>query len=316
MKKSYANSHFYLAIYNTLKKHQLYLQYYHYNFKDNIQESSLIFMVDGRLHHGGMADRFAGLCTSFALSKINHVPFHVNYIFPFNLEDFLLPNKYDWTIDKKKISYNKKNSFLAMSMGACFKSFKSNKQNHIYSNFWDIDYINKMHSTNFTLKNLFDELFKPAESLSIKLDLFTKEIGGRYIGVVFRFQQLLGDFVEGKFPVLKEQERELLKQNCYNKLRQISEENQDYRILVTSDSVTFLDFIKDINYVYIIPGDLVHMDYIGNADKSTYAKSFFDFYMLRNSIKIINVIGGGLMPSGFPLFAARSNNIPFERISL
>ena len=45
----------------------------------------IIFMADGRCPHGGIVDRFKGIVTMYALSKVNTLPFYINYTSPFNI---------------------------------------------------------------------------------------------------------------------------------------------------------------------------------------------------------------------------------------
>ena len=58
---------------------------------------------------------------------------------------------------------------------------------------------------------------------------------------------------------------------------------QGQKILVTSDSITFLKTIrKQKNYVSIIPGKVVHMNYTSEAEYKVYMESFIDLLMLLN----------------------------------
>ena len=59
-----------------------------------------IFMVDGRIPHGGMFDRLKGLITIYAISKALGKPFKLSWSYPFVLSKYLEPNEYDWPIDE------------------------------------------------------------------------------------------------------------------------------------------------------------------------------------------------------------------------
>lgn len=316
IKSTVGKNHYCRVVYNSLRECMLYSRFYHWSLTKSIQESSCVFMIDGRLHHGGLADRFRGICIYFALCKIKKVPFYVNYVYPFKLEDFLMPNLYNWRINENDISYNVRNAYLQVSLGdeIYFKSFKQNKQMHVYSNLGNLTDLNKKFNTSYTYKSLFEELFKPSEFLASKLKIIKNEIGGQYIGVSFRFQHLLGDILEGRYPVLNEEKKSLLIKSCMDKLNQICDENKEYKVLVTTDSNTFLSILKNNSRIYLIQGSIAHVDVTNDAGKDVYTKEFLDFYMLRGAVKIYNIGGGGLKLSGFPMFAANSSNIPFEKV--
>ena len=100
--------------------------------------------------------------------------------------------------------------------------------------------------------------------------------------MVFRFQQLLGDFKEDGYQILSVQ-KELI-EKCINKVEELYVlYHSGQKILVTSDSITFLKTIrKQKNYVSIIPGKVVHMNYTSEAEYKVYMESFIDLLMLLN----------------------------------
>jgi len=61
-------------------------------------------------------------------------------------------------------------------------------------------------------------------------------------------------------------------------------------------------------------GRVVHMDCIDTESDEVYMKSFVDFLMLSKAAKIYSIGTSQMYPTEFPLYAARVNNIPFERI--
>lgn len=52
--------------------------------------------------HGGIVDRFKGIVTMYALSKVNTLPFYINYTSPFNIDVVLFPH---FMTGKLKIIY-------------------------------------------------------------------------------------------------------------------------------------------------------------------------------------------------------------------
>ena len=92
-------------------------------------------------------------------------------------------------------------------------------------------------------------------------------------------------------------------------------------LLVTSDSITFLRRVAQIDGVYVIPGTLSHMDCSkhGDAPANTadgYLKSFLDFYMISKARKVYRVGTPLMYHSEFPLYAAKINDRPFESVTI
>jgi len=67
---------------------------------------TIIFFTEKNKYNGGFADRMKGIVTIFHFCLCKNIPFKINYAVPFELSDFLLPNEYDWQIDKQQISFN------------------------------------------------------------------------------------------------------------------------------------------------------------------------------------------------------------------
>lgn len=301
-------------------KYQLSLIRRYYSLNDNYHvNNGAVFMVDGRFYHGGLADRLKGMISIYAYAKCNNIDYKINHIYPFKLEDFLSPNEYDWRLQQEDISYNifKANPIVLMAEldGLRLYFLHKNRQHHFYLNFDILPVINELYHKDYTWKNLFHELFVPTQELADILTHHRRKIGEDYIAVVFRFQQLLNDFHEGNFLILPENERIILMENCLQALREIHLNNLNMRILVTSDSQRFLEYIATETYVYEIPGEISHMEFPqGSETKYVHMKAFIDFYMLSRSIKIYSVKSKDMYPTEFPLYASIVGDIPFERV--
>ena len=133
---------------------------------------------------------------------------------------------------------------------------------------------------------------------------------------------MLGDFKEGNYKILSPVERNKLLDKCIKSVLDIKKKYSQKHILVTSDSVTFLNRIKKEENVFIIPGRVVHISFSTNENYNSYLKSFLDFYMLSKAEKVFSVIApemtidGHLFLTTFPEYAAKAGNIDFERIFL
>lgn len=285
---------------------------------------TLVCMCDGRVKHGGLADRFRGIISSYQYAKAHGLDFKIYWVSPFNLEDYLLPNKHDWRICTEQLEYNPKVA-TCLYVDSFFKRFNMDKsweasdqekrygdfikkypnvlQYHIYSN---------AHFGDTNYHNLFNELFRLNPRIEQMLATCTSEIGGQYIAMAFRFQQLLGDFKDacgGEELSSIEQKHWIedaiaLIQKQYDKNRQ----NVD-KVLVTSDSMNFLAEACKLPFVYTPKGSVNHIDTkrIGGGDKE-----FVDLFMLSRSKHIYLCHRFPMFLSGFPRNAALIGNVPIE----
>jgi len=290
--------------YNLTK--EIYIKFKYYDTTYHKGDFCVIFNIDGRLKHGGLADRISGILCCYAMCKIKEIPFYINFYSPFLLSDFLDTNLYNWKIDKDKISYNIIHTKVRIELGNYYwyKNFKISKQTHFYSNFKILHLINKHYSCSYSYSQLYNELFTPTQRILEITNNLKNKIDNEYLSVCIRFQSLLGDFKEKNFPILNNEEKNILIIKCINKILELRERYENLEILVTSDSYTFLNEISKYKHIHIISGKVVHMDYVADATDKTYEKSFVDFYMLGGGIKIINICGDKLRQSGFPELAS------------
>lgn len=290
-----------------------------YEAKEEVEQ--IVYMADGRIRHGGLSDRLKGIVSLYLCSKELNIPFKIHFIHPFNIEEFLMPNEVSWKISSVDLTYNSLESLpivLITTATNCKQDKKEKdrlktaikdsfrkkyKQLHCYtsSGFGDSDF----HS-------LFNELFVPSPLLSEQINTHLEKVGCEYISIVFRFQNLLGDFYEGNFRTLNSCDQEVLLKKCIDIINEIYESNSYLKILVTSDSFTFLEKVKGIKYIYVIPGSTVHMDFVSDALNKEYLKSFVDLFMLSKSKKIFLARTSRMYKSGFAKRAALVGNVPYE----
>ena len=72
----------------------------------------ILSMHDGILHSGGLTDRLKGICTLYMFAKKQNLRFKIYFVFPFTLEKYLLPNVYDWSINRDDITYDLKETAI------------------------------------------------------------------------------------------------------------------------------------------------------------------------------------------------------------
>lgn len=290
----------------------------------------IIVIINGKKFHGGLTDRFRHIMSIYYYCKQHNLDFKLFYTYPCPLETILSPNKYNWLISESEIS----NSFWDVKEIEIYSAYKSkhipksqetknhleilnksinkekkNFQYHIYGNCYFAE--NKFST-------LFNELFLPSEKLKKKINSLLNGIKS-YEAIVLRFQQLLGDFQEGDFPILNDTQKKNLINKIINKIQSLKEEGYftEERILVTSDSLTFLNEVNILPYIFIIPGENVHMDFIKKEYPiETYMKSFVDLLALSKAKKITCIKTNEMYNTGFPEFAANIGNIKYNLIQI
>jgi hypothetical protein len=291
-------------------------------FPENYKKT-VIYMADGKVDIGGLSDRLRAMVSVYKLCKKMNLAFRINFTSPFNLNEYLLPNTYDWTILPDEICYNKER------VSICYiYTFSDSLHDQTAQEFWTKYFLKENYkqihiytNTNIAEKEyamLFKELFKLSPELESLTDFHVKILGGNgaFISVAFRFQQLLGDLEEyddyhPPLPVLQDNKKKILIDKCINNLKEIYTENDCGKALVTSDSISFLEEAKRLPFVYVIPGDVRHIGIAKNTDKDVNIKLFLDYFVLSRSKKIYLVIESQMYNSGFSSRAALMNNVPF-----
>jgi len=282
------------------------------------QQETIIFFTEKGKWHGGLCDRFKGIISLFHFCLCNEIVFKINHTFPFDLSDFLLPNEYNWLIGSEEISFHRQEAQLLNIIGDAsidrLVNLKSKKQIHAFANRDVVSILNAKYDTNFTWGEIFKKLFRPCHELQEDIDRHIKIIGTKYVCAVLRFQNLLGDFEEYGFkPLHSYNEKKSLIKKCKQAIIEL-QQKENCKILTTSDSQTFLRELNDIKNVYAFPSKIVHIDSVEGEKKNVYMKSFLDFYLLSESEKIFSIGSDIMYDSDFPRYAAKVNNIPFERI--
>lgn len=97
-------------IIDKLKVNKLKKYYSRNNKLLGLKTKTIIYMADGKMLHGGLSDRLCGIISTYDYCIKNGIGFKIHFNSPYNLTDYLLPNRYDWTIDESQISFNLKES--------------------------------------------------------------------------------------------------------------------------------------------------------------------------------------------------------------
>ena len=303
-----------------IREPKLIWRYYRpFSFSSSLSRN--IFMVDGRVGHGGMFDRLKGIISVYAISKAQKKDFRIHFTYPFELEKYLEPNEYDWRIDAKDINYHFPSARPLFLYGECYsprRLFKQrNGEAHFYFGYNILDEVNARYGTKYEWGQLYRELFRPTAYLQQYIDKYQAEIGTNYVVFHARFLNLLGDKVELSInPELPEAERTPLMQKLRDKMLELKGQMVgNPRIMLASDSMTFINYmLREVPDIYVVPGTAKHIDTAGNTDDSENIKMFLDYHLIAHASKVYNLVAAGMWPSAFPEYAAKIGNVEFERV--
>lgn len=281
--------------------------------------NAIIACVDGTSFHGGLADRWKGIVSLYALAKATGRDFRIRYTFPFDLTEFHIPANYDWRLREGEWSNRISHVCLKRVIGE--PSFlrmvrlPQDKQIHCYANRDWLDEINTHYYTAYTWGNLFEELFQPTEHVRKALASYQAILPESYIAVAFRLQNLFGDFTEYEYAPTNAARQKEITQLCRSYLEQLYAEKKK-PILVTSDSKLFSQEMADLPFLICSKGQAAHADTTQDAPCEQYLKSFVDFYLLANAEEVYCAGTKEMYPSEFPQYAAKVHNRPFTRVRL
>lgn len=282
----------------------------------------VISMFCGNAPSGGLIDRLRGAVSTYQGCLATGREFKLYFTHPFVLNDYLMPNTYDWTISPEKVAFAPSQSQVLVASSVYDTpserrmhqeqitkalSNSKNRQVHVYTNAafcYDHDFARS-----------FTELFKPSERLQQSIDESIRVIGGDYITVSARFCNCLDDFNEEVYcEPLSAMERQELLSSCIDEVKRISEENPGKKLVVCSDSTTFIEEARRHFDIITTPGTISH---IGNDDVHDYAyyeKTFLDFYIIAGASDAYLLKGPHMMKSGFPYAAALVGRHPLNVI--
>lgn len=281
-------------------RHYMSKYYSPENPKGSNAEKLVIFMADGKVRHGGFGDRLRGIVSLFELCREHGYDFRIYFISPFRLDSYLLPNKYDWRINDKEVSFNSEWSLPVYNDTR--KEYDDREKRwqrrvltkQIEPEFRQIHSYNTFYFAEDKFKELFNTLFRPAPCVEKEVEKVKKELGESYISISTRFLMLLGDFTEPKniWKTLSKEEGDRLMHLCLDKIKEIQNlpENRGKKALITSDSIRFLDFVANEPDIYVIPGNISHID-TKKAAEEDQLKTFVDFFTIKDAERSYLVVG-------------------------
>lgn len=280
---------------------------------DHPEKHGVICMCDGEIHHGGLTDRLRGILTAYREARRAGKEFYIYWNSPFELTDFLEPAGFDWRISKEEVSRAREDtSVIAVDDMSPLQSLlrlraalpKNVPQIHLYTN---------ADSARGEYRELYSQLFKPAEAVENEVARHKALLGEGYWAVSQRFTTLLGDFNDCTEHILSQDEQAELMHSMRDSFLELCRQiPDDVRILITSDSVRYLDYIRDADpRIYIVEGEIRHIDIDNQGQESAWMKTFVDQQLLMGADTVVLMRTGRMYPSGFPRFAAEVGGARF-----
>ena len=279
----------------------------------------IVARVDGTTFHGGLTDRWKGIVSLYALAKVLGRDFRILYTYPFDIEEYQVPNRYDWRLSAEELSGSLRNTHMLRLTGETtlrrVQHLPTNKQVHAYANRDWLTLINEQYGTAFRWGELFDELFKPSDRLTGALKAYNGLLHQPYIAVAFRTQNIFGDYPEYHYPAVDKKRQEDVAARCIDYLSLLHEQTRR-PLLVTSDSWRLTERASVLSFVTATSGSAAHVDTTDDATWEQYAKSFVDFYLLAGAQTVYCAGTDEMYPSEFPKYAALLREVPFQRVLL
>lgn len=284
----------------------------------NKYPNACVAMFDGRVNQGGLCDRLWGAVSTYLYCKDNGIPFKLNFVAPFQLTDYLVPASIDWEISETDLCYDSRVARPLVikclgfgrddDMSIIGKAFKNGiRQLHVYTN---------AHATRLRFHEGFGDLFKPSAVLGDAINDVIAKNGDDYVSISFRFVRLFGDFEDVNWPVLPdEKSREDMIRRGLAVIEKVKSLHPGKKVLVTTDSSTFLSRARQLNDVFVVEGDIKHVDFsdVGSATLP-HLKTFLDLLLISRAKHVYLGINDMVYRSTFAKTASQIGNRPFDMI--
>lgn len=290
------------------------------SFSNKKKEKQIIVCFDGNFFHGGLVDRLKGIISFYEISKILDIDFKLFFHHPFQLEEFLIPNKKNWLIQNEEINY----VFCSTKILYLVNDFKANPLELIKKSkaktiivYCNVDYIptlypekSKKEQEAIWRENYVD-LFRVSSYFKKKLEFLPKNNR-----IVFhtRFTTLMGDFLDSTKLVLQEEDKYILSQKVIKRIDETVKLYPGNNIYVLSDSQFFLEYIQQKTTYNTLEGIPRHIEN-NNQDAEFHAKTFLDFYFIMESDEVFFIKVDEMYYSNFSKFASIIGNKNFIRLS-
>lgn len=283
----------------------------------------LIICFDGFKAHGGLVDRLKGIMSFYETAMQAGIDFKIYHKVPYELTHFLIPHQYDWIATEEDMKWNPfSTKFLYAIQDFEMHPLKKVKRGFcktffVYNN---VDFFNKLlpdksdeeRKAHWSLR--FKQLFKMSPFLQEAIN--NLNMPEKTLAIHTRFISIVGDFVDNTpLGVLSNQERNQLFDDLVKAIEKSKENYTDGQVFIFSDSITYLNFIKENTSYQVLKGIPLHPDnWSHKYELEQHLKTFLDFFAIAKCTDIILIRRSFMHPSAYPLYASYINNAIFKEI--
>lgn len=283
-----------------------------------LRHKRVVYLCDGQTIYGGLADRFKGIISLYAICQELGYDFRIHFVSPCRLEDYLIPATYDWRISAEELHYDQ--AAMLVLENTDDARYQTRKQaewlrNRLEEGPAEIHVItNSNYAYELNYSALFKQLFRPSPRLESALHDELAALSPQYVSVSARFLTLLGDFRETSgFTVLPDDEAEELIQRTLKQIETLHSHHPGCTLLVNSDSTRFLAHAAQLPYVHVVKGGVAHTDLMEeDGAEQMHLKLFLDFLLISHASYVYLLRTGLMRKSGYPYAASRIENKYFE----
>ena len=308
--------------FSLLQKQLLLILYYStkikWTFSKSEDKKKIIICFDGLFSHGGLVDRLKGIISFYEVAKKLDYDFYIYFKHPFELTLFLKPNKISWEISKEQLRYNlfeSKVIYLMNNFSANPISLIENCKAKTVFVYCNIDYLGviyndkKQEELDDIWKSNYNDLFSVSDLLQDQINQLPSKKG-----IVFhsRFTSLMGDFKDSTSFSLEIESRQKLIFELIKIMKKKSLSYPDKKIYVLSDSIFFLNYIKEHTSFNVLSGTPKHIDVNNNEmELTSHIKTFTDFYFMSKCDGLYLLKLNQMHASNFSKYAGILGKVPF-----
>jgi hypothetical protein len=300
-----------------------FLNLSNFRFKNPVSQKEIVIVFDGKIPHGGFADRLKGIFSFYNIANLSDAKFKIFYSSPFNLKDFFEPNLQNWEANANDLKWNFKSTKFIYLMDVFSFDWKKEIQKSPKNKFivyCNIDYLSNLYPTKST-KDLnlirsqnFNNLFK--QSNYLQTSITQVNLPESYIAIHTRFTSILGDFKDTTSHIISQNRKAEIIASLTSEIDKISNQHKHKPIFVFSDSIIFLNHIRENTKYNILDGMPKHIDLKSKANTESNLKNFIDFIAISKGDEIYLLQTKEMYNSAFSKYAGIIANKNINNIIL
>ena len=274
----------------------------------------IIFFEDGNgIHYPGLVDRLKAIVGMYHIATVNEFDFKIVHTASFLLEDYLLPNKVKWVCSSDQVS-SKIGQFTFLDYNPFVPAPVLNHDIKQYHTYFHIGYsiLEENHVENWEeiWRRQFWTLFMKSPYLQSIIDL--NKPSNHFVSIHLRFVNALENFEKGYPSNLSSDEKQKLIHDCMIEIEKIERKHKNLKIVVFSDSASFLNIARDRGFCTLDSDALGHVSFQSNRE--TMDKTFTDFFVMSESSFIYSIRGRSLYNSVFAKYASIVGDTPYSEV--